>query len=267
MNVPLVVVVASVPVTTVPLGSVTTILMLAALTALLNVARTVVAFDAVVAPFAGVIVDTVGAVSVVKDQAAGVMGVPRGLAAATVAVYFVLAESNADGVNVTVVLVLTNAPATATPEAFTSVSVDLVGSTALVKVTWTVEGAVTPVALATGVRLAITGAGETVLNVHEKGAIAVPDALDAVTVAVYTVDSARAADGVNVADGAVTARVPGIAVPPGPVSVIDTDEGFSGPENVTVTGLVTATPDAPDAGVTDATDVRPAVTANTTSTK
>lgn len=184
MNVPLVVVVASVPVTAVPLGSVTTILMLAALTALLNVARTVVVFDTAVAPFAGVMADTVGAVSVVKDQAAGVMGVPSGLAAPTVAVYLVLAASNADGVNVTVVLVKTNAPATATPEAFTSVNVDLVGSTALVKVTWTVEGAATPVALATGVRLAITGAGETVLNVHVKGVITVPDALDAVTVAV-----------------------------------------------------------------------------------
>ena len=184
MNVPLVVVVASVPVTAVPLGSVTAILMLAALTALLNVARTVVAFDAVVAPFAGVMADTLGAVSVVKDQAPGVMGVPRGLAAPTVAVYLVLAASNADGVNVTVVLVKTNAPATATPEAFTRDNVDLVGSTALVKATWTVEGAATPVALATGVRLAITGAGETVLNVHVKGVITVPDALDAVTVAV-----------------------------------------------------------------------------------
>ena len=184
MNVPVVPVVASVPATIVPLGSVTPILMLAWLTALLNVARTVVRFDTLVAPLAGVMVDTVGAVSVVKDHAAGVMGVPSGLDAPTVAVYLVLAANNADGVNVTVVLVVTNAPATATPEAFTSDNVDFVGSTALVKVTWTVELAATPVALAAGVRLAITGAGETVLNVQVNGAITVPDALDAVTVAV-----------------------------------------------------------------------------------
>ena len=82
--------------------------------------------------------------------------------------------------------------------------------------------------------------------------------------------AAKAAAGVNVADGAFTARVPGTGVPPGPVSVTDTDEAFSGPENVTVTGLVTATPDAPDAGVTDATDGATSpgvVVVNTTSTK
>ncbi len=86
VNVPLVDVVASVPVTAVPAGSVTVILMLAVLTALLNVARTVVMFDTAVAPFAGVIADTLGAVSVVKDQTTGVIVVPNGLAAATVAV-------------------------------------------------------------------------------------------------------------------------------------------------------------------------------------
>jgi hypothetical protein len=158
--------------------------MLAVLTALLNVALTVVVFVTPVAALAGVIADTVGAVSVVNDQADGVMAVPSVLEAPTVAVYFVFAANTADGVNVTVVLVVTNAPATATPEAFTSESVDLVGSTAVVKVTWTVELAATPVALATGVRLAITGAGETVLNVHVYGAMAVPDTLDALTVAV-----------------------------------------------------------------------------------
>ena len=184
VNVPLVVVVASVPVTTVPLGSVTAILMLAVLTALLNVARTVVRFDTLVAPLAGVMVDTVGAVSVVKDHAAGVMTVPSGLAAPIVAVYFVLAANNADGVNATVVLVVANAPATATPEPFTSDSVDFVGSTALVNVTEMVVLAATPVAPAAGVRLAITGAGDTVLNVHVNGAMTVPDTLDAVTVAV-----------------------------------------------------------------------------------
>jgi hypothetical protein len=184
VNVPVVVVVASVPATAVPLGSVTTILMLAVLTALLNVARTVVVFVTAVAPFAGAIADTVGAVSVVKLETAGVIAVPIGLEAPTVAVYLVLAVNTADGVNVTVVLVLTNAPATATPDAFTSVNVDLVGSTALVKLIWTVELAATPVALATGVRLAITGAGDTVLKVHVYGAIAAPEALDALTVAV-----------------------------------------------------------------------------------
>jgi hypothetical protein len=184
VNVPLVVVVASVPVTTVPLGSVTAILILAGLTALLNVARTVELFDTAVAPLAGVMLDTLGAVSVVKAQADGVMGVPSGLDAPIVAVYFVLAANKADGVNVTVVLVVTNAPATATPEAFTSDSVDFVGSTALVKVTWTVELAAPPVALAAGERLAITGAGETVLKVHVKGVMAIPPTLDAETVAV-----------------------------------------------------------------------------------
>ena len=184
MNVPLVLVVASVPVTIVPVGSATAILMLAGLTALLNVARTVVRFATLVAPLAGVIAATVGAVSVVKDHAAGVMAVPSGLDAPIVAVYFVLAANNADGVNVTVVLVVTNAPATATPEAFTSDSVDFVGSTGFVKVTWTVELAATPVALAAGERLAITGAGDTVLNVHVNGAMTAPDVLVAFTVAV-----------------------------------------------------------------------------------
>jgi hypothetical protein len=86
VNVPLVDVVASVPVTAVPAGSVTVILMLAVLTALLNVARTVVMFDTAVAPFAGVIADTVGAVSVVKDQTTCVIGVPNGLEAPTLTV-------------------------------------------------------------------------------------------------------------------------------------------------------------------------------------
>jgi hypothetical protein len=65
---------------------VTVILMLAWLTPLLKVARTVVPFDTPVAPFAGVMPDTVGAVSVVNDQTTGVMGVPSGLDAPTVAV-------------------------------------------------------------------------------------------------------------------------------------------------------------------------------------
>jgi hypothetical protein len=71
---------------------------------------------------------------------------------------------------------------------------------------------------------------------------------------------------VNVAVGAFTARLPATA-PPGPVTVTETDEGFSGPANVTVTGLVTATPVAEAAGATDATDGTPTVVVNTTSTK
>jgi hypothetical protein len=184
VNVPVVVVVASVPGTAVPPAVASATRMLAGLTALLNVARTVVVFVTPVAPLAGVIADTVGAVSVVKDQADGVIAVPSGLEAPTVAVYVVLAAKTADGVNVTVVLVLATAPATATPDAFTSVSVDFVGSTAWVKVTWTVELAATPVAAEAGVRLATTGAGETVLNVHVYGAMAFPDTLDALTTAV-----------------------------------------------------------------------------------
>jgi hypothetical protein len=86
VNVPLVDVVARVPVTAVPAGSVTVMLILAVFTALLNVARTVVMFDTPVAPFAGVMADTVGAVSVVKDQTTCVMGVPNGLEAPTLAV-------------------------------------------------------------------------------------------------------------------------------------------------------------------------------------
>lgn len=184
VNVPVVVVVASVPGTSVPLGSATAIVMLAGFTALLNVALTVVVFVTLVAPLAGVIADTVGAVSVVKDQVPGVIAVPSGLAARTVAVYLVLAANNADGVNVTVVLVVASDPATATPEAFTSDSADFVGSTALVKVTLTALLAATPVAPEAGVRLATTGAGETVLNVQVYGAMAEPDAPEALTVAV-----------------------------------------------------------------------------------
>ena len=86
VNVPLVVVVTSVPVTVVAPGAVTVTAMLAGLTALLNVARTVVPFVTLVAPLAGVTLDTVGAVSVVKDQVEGVIAVPSGLDAATVAV-------------------------------------------------------------------------------------------------------------------------------------------------------------------------------------
>lgn len=57
-----------------------------------------------------------------------------------------------------------------------------------------------------------------------------------------------------VADGALVTRVPGTAVPPGPVRVTDTDTVSNWPENVTTTGLVTETPEVPEAGATDATD-------------
>lgn len=86
VNVPVVVVVANVPATTAPAGLVTVTLMVEALTALLNVARTVVRFDTPVAPLAGVIADTVGAVSVVNDHTDGVIAVPSGLDAPRVAV-------------------------------------------------------------------------------------------------------------------------------------------------------------------------------------
>jgi hypothetical protein len=184
VNVPVEVVVTSVPTTAAPLGSVTATRMDAVLTALLKVAFTVVRFATPVAPLVGVMADTVGAVSVVNDQTVGVIAVPSGLAAPTVAVYLVFAARTADGVNLTVVLVVANAPATATPEAFTTDSVDLAGSTALVNVTRTVELAATPVALVTGERLATTGAGDTVLNDHVTGAMTVPVVLDAETFAV-----------------------------------------------------------------------------------
>jgi hypothetical protein len=100
VNVPLVVVVARLPVTTAPLGSATTTEMLARTTALLNVACTVVELDTLVAPLAGLTDATVGAVSVVKLHVEGVMAVPCGLAARAVAVYRVLAANSAAGVNV-----------------------------------------------------------------------------------------------------------------------------------------------------------------------
>ena len=136
------------------------------------------------------------------------------------------------------------------------------------KVTPIVDASATPVAFAAGV-VDATVTELAVVNVELNGAMAVPSVPAAATVTVYAVLAAKAAAGVNVADGAFTARVPGIAVPPGPVSVTDTDEGFSAPENVTVTGLVTAMPDAPNTGVTDATDGAESdvVGLNTTSTK
>ncbi len=95
-----------------------------------------------------------------------------------------LAASTADGANVTAVLVPVSVPATATPEGFTTDRVDLVGSTALVKVAETLVLAATPVAPAAGVLVATTGAGETVLKVQVTGAMTVPATLDALTVTV-----------------------------------------------------------------------------------
>ncbi len=90
--------------------------------------------------------------------------------------------STADGANDTEVLVLVNVPATATPDGFTSVSVDLVGSTAFVKVADTDVLAATPVAPAAGALVATTGAGETVLKLQVTGAMTVPATLVALTV-------------------------------------------------------------------------------------
>jgi len=121
------------------------------------------------------------------------------------------------------------------------------------KVTPTVDVKATPVAFAAGL-VDATLTGVSVVNVEVNGAMAVPPGLDAATVTVYELLAAKAADGVNVADEEVTARAPGTDVPPGPVSVTDTDPAFTAPEKAMVTGVVTATPVAPAAGVTDATD-------------
>jgi len=166
-----------------------------------------------------------------------------------------------------VVAVVVRTPATAAPPDGVSVMDTDEGARDPAKVTPTVDVKATPVAFAAGL-VDATLTGVSVVNVEVNAAIAVPLGLDALTATVYEVLLAKAPAGVNVADGALTARVPGTAVPPGPVSVTDTDEGFSEPENVTVTELVTATPDAPDTGVTDATDGATSdVVVNTTSTK
>lgn len=86
-----------------------------------------------------------------------------------------------------------------------------------------------------------------------------PDVLDAVTLAVYTVDCASGADGVKVAVVDVTARAPATAEPPDGVSVSDTDEAATGPVKVTLTVDVTAIPVAFEAGDVDATATGPAV--------
>jgi hypothetical protein len=169
-------------------------------------------------------------------------------------------------VNVADVAVVARVPATGAPPDGVSVSATDEGAREPAKVTATVEANATPVAFAAGV-VDATLTVLAVVNVDVNGAMAVPSVLAAATVTVYTVLAANAADGVNVADGAFTASVPGTVVPPGPVTVTDTDEAFSGPEKVTVTGLMTATPDAPDAGVTDATAGTPTLVVNTTSTK
>ena len=170
--------------------------------------------------------------------------------------------------NVALVAVVVSVPATAAPPAGVSVTATDEGFRDPAKVTPTVDATATPVAFAAGV-VDATLTVLAVVKVELYGVMTVPSVLDAATVTVYTVFCASTAVGVKVADGAFTARVPGIAVPPGPVSVTDTEEGFNGPANVTVTGLLTATPVAPEAGLTDATDVTAggAVVENTTSTK
>ena len=95
-----------------------------------------------------------------------------------------LAASTADGAKLTAVLVLVSVPATVTPAGFTTDRVDVVGFTGLVKVAETLVLAATPVAPAAGVLVATTGAGETVPKLQVYGAMAAPDALDALTVAV-----------------------------------------------------------------------------------
>jgi hypothetical protein len=172
-------------------------------------------------------------------------------------------------VNVALVAVVARVPATAAPPAGVSVTETDEVDSAPAKVTPTVVATATPVAFAAGL-VDATVTGVSVVNAEVNGAMAVPPGLDALTVTVYELLADKAADGVNVADEEVTARVPGTDVPPGPVSVTDTDEVFSWPVNVTVTGLVSATPVAPAAGVTDTTEGAvstgaPAV--NTTSTK
>lgn len=154
--------------------------------------------------------------------------------------------------NVAVVAVVARTPATAAPPDGVSVSETDEADREPAKLTPMVDATAMPVAFAAGLVDAMV-TELAVVNVELYGAMAVPSVLAAATVTVYEVLAASAAAGVNVADGALTAREPGTAAPPGPVSVTDTDEGFSAPENVTVTELVTATPEAPAAGVTVAT--------------
>jgi hypothetical protein len=132
-------------------------------------------------------------------------------------------------VKVAEVAVVVSAPATAAPPAGVSVIETEAGARDPLKVAPTVDASATPVAFAAGVVDAtLTGlAGVRVVNVAVNGAIAVPPGLDAVTVTVYELVTARAADGVNVATGALNARAPGTPVPPGPVTVTATDEGFT----------------------------------------
>jgi hypothetical protein len=96
----------------------------------------------------------------------------------------VLAASTDDGAKATAVPVLVSVPATTAPEGFVTDRVDLVGSTALVKVAETLVLAATPVAPAAGTLVATTGAGEVVLKVEVTGGITVPATLDAPTVTV-----------------------------------------------------------------------------------
>jgi hypothetical protein len=169
-------------------------------------------------------------------------------------------------VNVADVAVVARVPATAVPPDGVTVSDTDEADGNPAKVTPIVDARATPVAFAAGV-VDATVTVLAVVNDEVNGDIAVPSMPDAATVTVYTVFCAKAAVGVKVAVGALTATVPGTAVPPGPFTVTATDEAFREPVNATVTGLVTATPVAAAVGVTDVTDGAPAVGVNTTSTK
>jgi len=251
-----VLVVARVPATAAPDASTSDTTDWAGSTAAVKVTDTVAAAETPVAPLVGVRVAIVGAdkpALVVKDHAYGAMTAPDVLDAVAVTVYTVDAASAVDGVNVAVVVVVVRAPATAEPPDGVSVSDTDEMATGPLKVALTVEVAATPVAFEAG-EVEATETAPSVLNVDVNGAMAVPVVLDAVTVTVYEAPAANTAEGVNVAVRAEVTSVPWTAVPPGPVSMTDTAAGTDCPENVTTTGLVTATPTAPAAGVTDATD-------------
>src|SRR5579859_69752 len=167
------------------------------------------------------------------------------------------------------------APATATPPGPVSVKVVLLivaGFMASLKVAATFWLMGTPIALLTGlVEITVGGVGGAgfVLNVHTKGATSPLPArfcAPVVIVAVYTVLNASTAAGEKVAVAPAQLTVPGTAVAPGPVSVkvvagelrvehLIAALGLS--ESVAKVALMvvlTATPVAPLAGLTEATD-------------
>src|SRR6516165_10119839 len=96
--------------------------------------------------------------------------------------------------------------------------------------------------------------GPAVVKLHEYGPlIAVPEAFCAPdTVAVYVTPAASELDGVNVATVSplLNPTVPATAVPPELFTVNDTVPGVTACENVADGAADTATPVAPEAGVT-----------------